>query len=107
MTSKKASVFGFAGALLATIAFGATVYASPLLEQGRDKRVVIVRHEVAPAIEHESHAFAPREKDAPAVRHVASKPRQLHCRWSTLEHGGGVVVVHGVSYDTSRVQICD
>lgn len=105
MTSKKASVFGFVGALLATIAFGATVYASPLLEQGRCKKVVIQRHEDVAAVEHVSHAFAPREKDAP-VRHVARK-HVMRCHWGTLQQGSGVVVVHGVSYDTSRVQICE
>jgi len=107
MTSKKAVVLGFVGALLVAVGFGATAYASPLLEQGRDKKIQIVRREQSPVFLHKiNDGHAAREKARPVVasRKPAHKPV---CHWSHLEQTGGVVVVHGVSYDTSRVQICE
>lgn len=112
MTSKKASFFGLMGMVLATVAFASVSYASPLLEQHRDRSVRISRHTDAPLIGHVvDTGSAEREKSRPQVRRVSTYRdpfgRGSRCHWETLQQGQGTVVVGQRSYDTSQVRVCD
>jgi hypothetical protein len=111
MNSKTSSVFGVLGAALVAVAFAATAYAAPLLEQHRDHKVRISRNTDPLVFSHvveDGHAAHEKSVAYVARRSTYRDPFvHGHCRWATMQQGSGTIVSHGISYDTSRVQICD
>lgn len=98
MNSKISSVFGVVGMALAAVAFAATVYASPLLEQGHSRKLGVSRHTDVTAFSHEidtahaAHEKAARVQTARRPAYVDPFGPGSHCYVRNLTQESGAPV---------------